>query len=373
MKKEMIFGIMFLLCLSMVMADGEVVGDVGNFDQYMALDNNEIVSQDLLELSLWDSIVSFFGGNELNFVTTTSKELQGDQKCELVNGFGSYDRYPNKITKSGSKCNVGDFIIFQSNGGDLPSGRIIFEDAWFKSSSSDLLDFNKYDAGDLTFQYSYACYECENFVIIDSEKGCLTTDKQRCVVKGSERCTDYSYEKNCLQFIVDKEECDYSNNPSERECENLRDDYRDGLNSCTGSDIINCYGKIPITTTTTTTTNRVTTTTIKDNKVSCYTCLNGESTLLEFANECPEGTSETDNLDCENPEKEVFCYYCLMGNEEQGLFPNECPEGTSANHLDSCPSSCDAPKIINEEGKCVSDNWFARLIQKIGNWFAKVF
>ena len=191
---------------AMALDDGEIVGSPGDFDEFVAVDNDKILAENLPEVPFWKKIF----GQSFSFVSIEVDEMN-NYACSLDSTHGSFDKPAGKQIRSGSQCDSGQFIAYRSDGGDIPSGHYLFDNLWLKKSSTDLPEFQNYWVNDKSFDYSYACYDCQVSVVDDFEPGCLTKDKTDCVKKSDSSCgTWYGYEKVCLQHVQESSNDDSS-------------------------------------------------------------------------------------------------------------------------------------------------------------------
>lgn len=394
--KKIIMLLMLILVSAFVMADGEIVGEVSDFSDTVILEDEEAIFEENPPDPWWQQFFGLF-----SFVDYES-QLDRYQECELDDAFGSFEKDRYQILSAGKQCDVGQYILFQANGGDRPAGTNLFGDAWYKSDSDNLLPLHDYYTDSLEFTFSYACYDCD---------------------------------------FVQKYSCDWGQYPAEGDCEKLREDYYDDLNDCTPFDINDCFNSIEcfrdsdctgdesylgspycsggdvwqeredyacinnrcatgstnveredcgaldcvdgeckqkvITTTTTSTTTTfepVTTTTIQIPKITCYTCIGGESVGDEYRGySCPSGTSATPK-DCEEIINETECYYCENNTVMSSVFNSEsCPSGYFEEQPD-CTKECkDYQIVVDGECKTSVPKWFNYIWKSIKDWFAKVF
>ena len=191
---------------AMALDDGEIVGSPGDFDEFVAVDNDKILAENLPEVPFWKKIF----GQSFSFVSIEVDEMN-NYACSLDSPHGSFDKPAYKQIRSGSQCDSGQFIAYRSDGGDITSGHYLFDNLWLKKSSTDLPEFQNYWVNDKSFDYSYACYDCQVSVVDDFEPGCLTKDKTDCVKKSDSSCgTWYGYEKVCLQHVQESSNDDSS-------------------------------------------------------------------------------------------------------------------------------------------------------------------
>lgn len=194
---------------AMALDDGEKVGSPGDFDKYVAVDNDKILSENLPKVPLWQRIF----GQSFSFVSIEVDQMN-NYACSLDSTHGSFEKPAGKQIRSGSQCDSGQFIAYRSDGGDIPSGHYLFDNLWLKKDSTDLPEFQNYWVNDKSFDYSYACYDCQVSIVDDYEPGCLTKDKTDCVKKSDSSCgTWYGYEKVCLQYVEEGSSTDDSDAP----------------------------------------------------------------------------------------------------------------------------------------------------------------
>ena len=402
---------MLLLSFSFVLADGEIVNDVSIFSDTVILENNIPIYETLPETSWWDNFFGMFSFVDIN------SQLDTYQECELDDAFGSFDKPAYKLINSGGSCNVGQYILYQSNGGDIYHGTNLFSDAWYKSSSTDLPNLADYYTNELSFRYSYACYDCnfiekyscdwgsestesecldlrddmylklndcDSFDIIDcindikQKEPCdwsSSPDESECMdlrddmYDGLNDCDSFDI-IDCMRDIKQLESCDWSSSPDEDECMDLRDDMNDEINDCDSFDIIDCIRDIPVITTTTTTST--TTTTMQ--KITCYSCLGQDLIEMDFEGySCPTGTSDS-SIDCEIITEEIICYSCVNGSVESNVFNTDsCPSGYFE-EAPTCGNEC-KPYQENIDSVCKTqlNKWFNYIFQMIKDWFARIF
>ncbi len=155
------------------------------------------------------SLKNLFGFKE-SFLTSQSSDVaQGSYQCSYIKSAGSYIHRPYKDLNVGGQCPQGSYIVFKSDGGEIPRGKIIFDDVWYKSTTTtvDLPNFKNHYTNPLEFTYSYNCYSCNIQNVETNEKSCLTADESECVVASSSECKsiDYVFESTCLAHI--KKDC----------------------------------------------------------------------------------------------------------------------------------------------------------------------
>lgn len=202
MKKIMTTIMIFLMIISTTLAieEVQVSKTITQPDDLLAMVDGKLVSEDVYKPNFFERL---FGGQGFNFVDITYD--QKDQYlCTLKNSYGTYkwERPTGAESGVGQKCNVGEYILYNV---EYPEKHIMFDNLWKKTSTSDLPKLTNYyvdDKYDGYLHYSYSCYTCQVSAVDDYEKGCLSTDKTKCVSKSSSSCgTWYGYEKVCLEHV----------------------------------------------------------------------------------------------------------------------------------------------------------------------------
>lgn len=192
MKKILIFGILLCLLLNLVSAQSLTVVD------------GKIIGENVYKPSFWDTLFSsqgfYFVGNP------TEVRLANSNLCTVGQASGVLSHMSGTAKTSGDNCNVGQFITFiassDSTDGTIKKGQYLFDKLFYKSSSSDLLDWSKFYLNQKTFTYNYVCLDCKEIDTTNTEEGCLSKDKSKCVTASNSNCgMNYNYQSVCLTHI----------------------------------------------------------------------------------------------------------------------------------------------------------------------------
>ena len=170
----------------------------GDFSDKVAYIDGELVGETSYDVPIFKRLFQGF-----NFVDLSADFPEtGDYLCDLQGSYGSFNHFSGESINSGASCEVGEFIVYRSDGGDIPAGELLFDEVWKKTSTGDLPDFSNYYLDSLDFDYYYACYECSINIEDDFEPGCLNFLKTDCVSESDSDCDIwYGFESVCLTHI----------------------------------------------------------------------------------------------------------------------------------------------------------------------------
>jgi len=224
MKRIIAFLIASLMIISMVTAqslDGEKIAEAPEGNN-IAMQDGEIIGKEAYEPSLWYRI---FSGQAFSFVDVRSEDvIAGQFSCQLQSTHGTYIKRLDRDIKMGAQCDIGEYIVFESQGGDIGEGYLLFSQVWQRNSEDDLPNTKNYYLDELEYYYSYDCYDCNIDQADDFEPGCLTADGSDCVSQDDDRCWRwYEYESVCLDYIGE----------TQKECST-------GESKCEGKELYTC-------------------------------------------------------------------------------------------------------------------------------------
>lgn len=193
MKKLLIFGLILCLLAGIVSA------------QDISVQDGKIVGEDTYKLSFWDSLWS---GQAFSFVGNPGEvRLASSNICSVGQSSGTLSHLGGTSKQSGEVCSVGQYIAFiaasDSTDGTIKKGQYIFDQLWYKSSSTELVSWLNYPwVAQKAFTYYYVCLSCQQLDSTDTERGCLSADKLSCVTKSDPKCSiNYNYQGVCLSHI----------------------------------------------------------------------------------------------------------------------------------------------------------------------------
>jgi len=189
MKKLLIFGMIMCLLAGLVSA------------QSISVENGKIIGENTYKPTFWESLSSF----QFSFVGNPGEaRLSGSNLCTVKQSSGELVHTGGQSTSAGAICDAKDFITFIASGdssdGTIKKGQFIFDQLWYKETSTDLVKWTNYNwVNEKSFRYYYVCLKCEQLDTTSTEQGCLSKDGKSCVTKQDINCgTDYIYQSVCL-------------------------------------------------------------------------------------------------------------------------------------------------------------------------------
>ena len=164
--------------------------------QYVAISNGNLMGEEVYNPGFFKKL---FTGNSLSFV---GLDAETNSVCNANYVSDELSHTPGLDVPLGYACDIGQYVAYISEGGDIPKDMFIFEKLWERETSDDLPNFMSYYVNDLDFTFVYVCYNCIAEEENPNEESCLSADRTTCVYPTDSLCDiNFFYKTVCVDHI----------------------------------------------------------------------------------------------------------------------------------------------------------------------------